>query len=47
MGMPANGRAITITAIDIGHIEGGQAREPWGGMDQFALLQQLGALGSG
>jgi hypothetical protein len=31
-------------AVDIGHIENGQARERWGGLNMYALLTQLGVI---
>lgn len=44
MGMPPTGRSIRVTAVDIGRLEGGQARERWGGLDTYALLTQLGVI---
>jgi len=44
MGMPATGRRISVEAVDIGRIEGGQAQERWGGLNMFSLLTQLGVI---
>jgi len=44
MGMPATGRRISVEAIDIGRVEGGQAQERWGGLNMYALLTQLGVI---
>ena len=44
MGMPATGKRISIGAVDIGRIEGGQAQERWGGLDMYSLLTQLGVI---
>jgi len=44
MGMPATGRQISVEAVDIGRVEGGQAQERWGGLNMYALLTQLGVI---
>lgn len=45
MGMPATGKSVTMNLIDITRFgDDGRAREHWGVADQFALLQQLGAI---
>lgn len=44
MGLPATGRRISVEAVDIGRIEGGQAKERWGGLNMYSLLTQLGAM---
>jgi steroid delta-isomerase-like uncharacterized protein len=44
MGMPATGQRISVQAVDIGRIEGGQAKERWGGLDMYTLLTQLGVI---
>jgi predicted ester cyclase len=44
MGMPATGRQISVGAVDIGRVEGGQAQERWGGLDMYSLLTQLGVI---
>jgi steroid delta-isomerase-like uncharacterized protein len=43
-GMPATGRQFTSTGITIDRIEGGKIVESWNEFNQFALLQQLGAI---
>jgi steroid delta-isomerase-like uncharacterized protein len=44
MGMPASGRRISVEAVDIGRIENGQAKERWGGLNQYSMLTQLGVI---
>ena len=44
MGMPATGKQISVEAVDIGRVEGGQAQERWGGLNMYALLTQLGVI---
>ncbi len=44
MGMPATGKRIEVEAVDIGRIEGGQAKERWGGLNMFSMLTQLGVI---
>jgi predicted ester cyclase len=44
MGMPATGKRISVEAVDIGRISGGQAQERWGGLNMYALLTQLGVI---
>jgi len=44
MGMPATGKQISVEAVDIGRISGGQAQERWGGLNMYALLTQLGVI---
>jgi steroid delta-isomerase-like uncharacterized protein len=43
MGIPATGREVTITLIDVNRIAGGRLVERWAEADNFGLLQQLGA----
>jgi steroid delta-isomerase-like uncharacterized protein len=43
-GIPPTGRQVTGTGITIDRIEGGKIVESWNAFDQFALLQQLGAI---
>lgn len=45
-GIPATGKAITITGIDIFQIANGQITERWGERDTLSLMQQLGAIPS-
>jgi steroid delta-isomerase-like uncharacterized protein len=45
MGMPATGKSIDVTLIDITRFgEGGLALEHWGISDTMTLMQQLGAV---
>lgn len=41
MGIPATGKEVTLTGIDINRLENGQIVERWGNEDVFGLLQQL------
>ncbi len=43
LGIPATGRSVTISLIDVVRIEHGQIVEHWGGPDFFDLLRQLSA----
>jgi len=44
MGMPATGRHISVEAVDLGHIENGQAKDRWGGLNMYSMLIQLGVI---
>jgi predicted ester cyclase len=45
MGMPATGRPVDMTLIDIIRFgDDGRAREHWGVIDRLAMMQQLGAI---
>jgi steroid delta-isomerase-like uncharacterized protein len=44
MGMPATGRRLTLTGIDILRIVDGTIVERWGEFNSTEMLQQLGAL---
>ena len=44
MGIPATGRHVTITGIDINRFEGGKSVEHWVEMDTLGLMQQLGVI---
>jgi predicted ester cyclase len=44
MGMPATGKHISVEAVDIGRVGGGQAQERWGGLNMFSMLTQLGVI---
>jgi len=43
-GMPATGRQVQMTAIDIDRIADGKVVECWTSVDELGLLQQLGVL---
>lgn len=42
MGIPATGKAVRISGIDVVRFEEGQVVEHWGQWDTAALMQQLG-----
>ncbi|HEX9341629.1 MAG TPA: ester cyclase [Thermoplasmata archaeon] len=42
MGIPATGKPVKITGIDVMRFEQGQAVERWGEWDTAGLMQQLG-----
>jgi predicted ester cyclase len=42
MGMPATGRRIDITVIDIARVVDGRLVEHWGVADRFTVAQQIG-----
>jgi steroid delta-isomerase-like uncharacterized protein len=44
MGIPATGRSVEITAINIHRIVDGQIREAWLNIDRLGLMQQLGVI---
>jgi predicted ester cyclase len=47
MGMPPTGRSVRLVAVDMARLSpNGRASERWGGLDMYALLQQLGLLGA-
>ena len=43
-GVPASGKTIEVTGINIMRIEQGQIHEIWGSPDVLGLLQQIGAI---
>ena len=44
MGIPPNGKQVTMTGIMIHRIAGGQIVEHWAVADRLTFLQQMGAL---
>ena len=44
MGIPATGRPLSITAIELFRFEGGKIAEQWVLVDNLSMLQQLGAM---
>lgn len=42
MGIPATGKEVRISGIDVLRFEGGQATEHWAQWDMAGLMQQLG-----
>ena len=43
-GVPASGKQIHVTGIDVDRIENGKVAECWMNMDELGLLQQLGVV---
>ena len=43
MGLPATGKAVTISGFDVVRVADGKIAEHWGMVDMFSLMQQLGA----
>ena len=44
MGIPATGKTVKVTAIDITRWSGGKAVEHWSNEDIFGMMQQLGII---
>jgi predicted ester cyclase len=44
LGIPASGRPVKITVVDVCRFKDGQMVEHWGVPDRFAVLAQIGAL---
>lgn len=44
LGIPATGKRIKVTGINIDRFEGGKVVESWGEYDSMGLMQQLGAV---
>jgi steroid delta-isomerase-like uncharacterized protein len=44
MGIPATGKPVTVTGIDIDRIAGGKIAEHWGAFDQLGMMQQIGVV---
>ena len=44
MGIPASGKSVQVTGVNIGRFENGKVVENWANSDQLGLLQQLGVL---
>ena len=45
-GIPATGKQVTVSGINVYHVRGGRIAQEWEQMDSLGLLQQLGALPS-
>lgn len=43
-GVPASGKQVVVTGIDIHQIRGGKMAEHWDEVDLFGLMSQLGAI---
>ena len=44
MGIPATGKKVSVSYIDIWRLENGKARENWVQMDMLGMMQQLGVV---
>lgn len=44
MGIPATGKQVTVTGLDLSRIAGGKVVEAWGEFDQMGMMQQLGVV---
>jgi steroid delta-isomerase-like uncharacterized protein len=44
MGIPATGKSVKVTYIDIWAVENGKLKENWVQMDMVGLMQQLGVI---
>jgi steroid delta-isomerase-like uncharacterized protein len=44
MGIPATGKPVVVTGIDIYHIHSGKAVESWANWDALGMMQQLGVI---
>jgi steroid delta-isomerase-like uncharacterized protein len=44
MGIPATGKQVTVTSIEILRCAGDQLAEHWAAVDQLGMLQQLGVI---
>jgi predicted ester cyclase len=47
MGMPATGKDVTVTGIEVDRIVGGRIVEGYGVFDALGMLQQMGAVPAG
>ncbi len=46
MGIPATGKPVKVTGIDISRIVAGKIVEAWGEFDGMGIMQQIGAIPS-
>jgi len=44
LGIPATGKQVTVTGLDITRFSGGKSVEYWGQFDQMGMMQQLGVI---
>ena len=44
LGVAPTGKQLTVTAIDIAHLENGKIVDHWGQMDMLGLMRQLGLI---
>lgn len=47
MGIPATGKTVHVTGIDVLKLENGKIKERWAEIGAFSLMQQLGVIPSG
>jgi len=47
MGIPATGKPVHVTGMDILKLQDGKIQERWAEIDAFSLMQQLGVIPSG
>ena len=47
MGIPATGKVVTVSGIDICRIDGDRIVEYWQELDTLSMLQQLGVIPAG
>jgi len=47
MGIPATGKQVSISGVNIFRIANGKAVEHWGNQDDMAMMQQLGVIPEG
>lgn len=47
MGIPATGKKVHVTGMDILKLENGKIKERWAEIGAFSLMQQLGVIPSG
>ncbi|MBT2535368.1 ester cyclase [Arthrobacter sp. ISL-69] len=44
LGIPASGKSVEFSSVDIIRIEDGKVAEHWGASDTLSLMQQIGAV---
>jgi predicted ester cyclase len=44
MGIPATGKPVVVTGMDIFHISSGKVVESWTNWDALGMMQQLGVI---
>ena len=44
MGIPATGKKVSISGIDIAHFAGGKGVEHWANYNELGMMQQLGVI---
>lgn len=46
MGIPATGKQVVVTGVDVGHFANGKGVEHWAYYDELGMMQQLGVIPS-